>query len=56
MVLNEEKRSKLARALIRRQGVSGGVGTSAPHALISATVAPSPTPSAPAVAVPLTTA
>jgi len=53
MVLNEEKQAKLVGAFTRRQGVCGGVGTSAPHALVSATVAPSPTPTTPTVAVPL---
>ena len=47
MVLNEEKRAKLADALTRRQGVSGAVGTSAPHTFVSATAAPSSTPSTP---------
>jgi len=56
MVLNEEKRVKLADALTCRQGVSGAVGTSAPQALVSAAVAPSPTPSTPIVAVPLVAA
>ena len=53
MVLSEEKRASLAGILTRRQGVSGGVGTSSPHALASATAAPSPTPSTSTVAVPL---
>jgi len=43
-------------ALTYRQGVSGAVGTSAPHALVSATATPSPTPSTPIVAVPLAVA
>jgi len=53
MVLNEEKQAKLAGILTRRRGMSGGVGTSSPHALAFATVAPSPTPSTPTVAVSL---
>jgi len=56
MVLNKEKRAKLAGILTRRQGMSGGAGTSSPHALASATAAPSPTPSIPAVAIPLAAA
>jgi len=56
MVLNEEKRAKLAGILTRRQGVSGGASTSTPRALASATAAPSPTPSTPAVAIPLAAA
>jgi len=43
MVLNEDKQAKLADALTRRQGAFGAVGTSAPHALVSAAAAPSPT-------------
>jgi len=56
MVLNEEKRAKLANILTRRQGMFGGASTSTPHALASATVAPSPTPSTSTVAVPLAAA
>ena len=56
MVLNEEKRAKLPDARTRRQGVSWVMGTSAPHALVSATVAPSPIPFTPIVAVPLAAA
>jgi len=56
MVLNEEKRAKLAGILTRRQGMSGGVGPSSPHALTSAIVAPSSTPSIPVVAVSLAAA
>jgi len=55
MVLNEKKRAKLDDALTHRQGVSGAVDTSTPHALVSATAAP-PTPSTPIVVVPLATA
>ena len=51
MVLNEEKRAKLADALTRCQRVSEAVGTSAPHTLVPATVAPSPTPCTPIVMV-----
>jgi len=36
MVLNEEKRAKLADALARRQGAMSGVGASAPSAPIAA--------------------
>jgi len=56
MVLSEEKRAKLAGILTRHRGMSGGAGTSSPHALASATAAPLPTPSIPAVAVPLAAA
>ena len=56
MVLNEEKRAKLDGILTHRQGISGGAGTSSPHALAFATVATSPTSSTPAVAVPFTAA
>jgi len=56
MVLNKEKRAKLADALTRRQGVSGAVGTCAPHALVSAAAVPSPTPSIPIAAVPFAAA
>jgi len=53
MVLNEEKRARLADALARRQGALGVAGASASFAPISAHAAPSPAPSAPIVAVPL---
>jgi len=51
MMLNEEKRDRLADALARRQGALGVVGDSAPSAPISTHTAPSPAPSAPIVAV-----
>jgi len=54
MVLNEEKLARLADALARRQGAPGAAGASAPPAPISVAAAPSPTPSTPIVAVPLT--
>jgi len=53
MVLNEEKRARLADALARRQGALGATGASAPSVPIFALVAPSPTLFAPIVAVPL---
>jgi len=53
IVLNEEKRARLANALARRPGAPGAVGASAAPAPISAAVAPSLTPSSPIVAVPL---
>jgi len=46
MVLNEEKRARLANALARRQGAPGAAGALAPSA-------PAPAPSAPIAAVPL---
>jgi len=55
MVLNEEKRARLADALARRQGVPGAASASAPPAPNSAAVAPSPAPSVPISAVPLAT-
>jgi len=56
MVPNEEKQAKLVDAFTRRQGVSGVVGTAAPHALVSVVATPSPTPFNPIVAVPLVAA
>jgi len=52
MVLNKEKRARLADALARRQGALGVTGASPPSAPISTHVAPSPAPSAPIVVVP----
>jgi len=56
MVLNKEKRAKLAGILTRCQGMSGGAGTSSPHARASATATPLPTPFIPTVAIPLVAA
>ena len=53
MVLNEEKRARLVDALTCRHGALGVAGASTPSAPISAPAAPSPTPSALIVAVPL---
>jgi len=53
MVLNKEKRARLADALTRRQRALSVAGASAPSAPIdSAHAAPSPAPSAPIAAVP----
>jgi len=56
MVLSEEKRAKLTDILARLLEISRDMGTSSHHALASAAVAPSPTPSTPGVAVPPATA
>ena len=57
MVLNKEKRVRLADALARSQGALGGAGASAPSAPIDTSqVMPTPAPSAPIVAIPLATA
>jgi len=57
MVLNEEKRARLADALARRQGALGGTGASDPSAPIDSTqAAPTPTPYAPIATIPLATA
>jgi len=56
MVLNEEKRARLADALAHRQGALGVAGASAPSAPVdSAHSAPTPAPSAPIAAIPLAT-
>jgi len=56
MLLNEEKRARLADSLARHQGVLGAAGASAPSAPInSAQAAPTPAPSAPIASIPLAT-
>jgi len=55
MVLNEEKRTRLADSLAHRQEALALAGASTPSAPISAHAAPSPAPFAPIVAVPLAT-
>jgi len=53
MVLNKEKRARLANALARRPGVLGAASASASSTPVFATVALPPAPSAPISTVPL---